>query len=52
MTHINHFWYHNKNYFGDLLVDTICIHGDGEHAIEYAVRFYNDLKENNIEIKY
>ena len=36
----------------DLLVDTICIHGDGEHAIEYAVRFYNDLKENNIEIKY
>jgi UPF0271 protein len=36
----------------DVIVDTICIHGDGEHAIGYAQRFYNDLKENNIEIKY
>jgi UPF0271 protein len=35
----------------DLLVDTICIHGDGTHAIEFAERFYNDLKKNNIEIK-
>ncbi len=35
----------------DVLVDTICIHGDGIHAIEFAERFYDDLKKNNIEIK-
>ena len=36
----------------DLKVDTICIHGDAPNAIEFAERFYNDLKQNNIEIKY
>jgi len=36
----------------DLKVDTICIHGDGPNAIEFAERIYNELKENNIEIKY
>jgi len=36
----------------DLKVDTICIHGDAPNAVEFAERFYNDLKQNNIEIKY
>ena len=44
-----------KSIQGDIIelkVDTICIHGDGSFAIEFAERFYNDLKENNIEIKH
>lgn len=36
----------------DVIVDTICIHGDGPHAIEFAAGFFDVLKENNIEIKY
>ena len=35
----------------DLKVDTICIHGDGENAIEFAEKLYTDLKNNHIEIK-
>ncbi len=30
--------------------ETICIHGDGEHALEFARKIYERLKENNIEI--
>lgn len=36
----------------DLKVDTICIHGDGPNAIEFAEKIYTDLKKHNIEIKY
>jgi UPF0271 protein len=35
----------------DLKVDTVCIHGDGENAIEFAEKLFTDLKNNNIEIK-
>jgi UPF0271 protein len=35
-----------------LPVDTICIHGDGFHAVEMAKAIYTLLKEQNIEIKY
>ncbi|MFN5022967.1 MAG: 5-oxoprolinase subunit PxpA [Chitinophagaceae bacterium] len=35
-----------------LPVDTICIHGDGFHAVEMAKAIYTKLKEQNIEIKY
>ncbi len=35
-----------------LPVDTICIHGDGYHAIEMAKAIYNSLKEHQIEINY
>ncbi|MFM1755712.1 MAG: hypothetical protein RL621_616 [Bacteroidota bacterium] len=35
-----------------LPVDTICIHGDGFHAVEMARAIYTLLKEQNIEIKY
>jgi UPF0271 protein len=35
----------------DLKVDTICIHGDGPNAIEFAEGIYDALKQNNIEIK-
>jgi UPF0271 protein len=31
--------------------ETICLHGDGDHAVEFATNIYNCLKENNIEIK-
>ena len=36
----------------DLNVDTICIHGDGDNAIEFATGIYQTLKEHKIEIKY
>lgn len=32
--------------------DTICIHGDGTHAVDMAKAIYTSLKENHIEIKY
>lgn len=35
----------------DLKADTICIHGDGPNAIEFAKGIYDALKQNNIEIK-
>ena len=35
-----------------LPVDTICIHGDGFHAVDMAKAIYTKLKEQNIEIKY
>jgi UPF0271 protein len=31
--------------------ETICIHGDGAHAVEFAKRIYLTLRENNIAIK-
>jgi len=31
--------------------DTVCIHGDGEHAIEFSKAINNALKRNNIEVK-
>jgi UPF0271 protein len=35
-----------------LPVDTICIHGDGYHAVEMAQAIYTTLKEHQIEINY
>jgi len=34
-----------------LQAETICIHGDGKHAVSFASRIYSTLKENNIVIK-
>ena len=34
-----------------LEADTICIHGDGKHALEYARKIHNALSENGINIK-
>jgi UPF0271 protein len=34
-----------------IVAETICIHGDGEHAVEFAKAIYHALKENGIEIK-
>jgi 5-oxoprolinase (ATP-hydrolysing) subunit A len=31
-------------------VQTICIHGDGVHALEFAKTIYESLKQNNISI--
>jgi len=35
-----------------LPADTICIHGDGYHAVEMAKAIYSTLKENSVEIKF
>ncbi|MEI9944302.1 MAG: 5-oxoprolinase subunit PxpA [Chitinophagaceae bacterium] len=34
-----------------ILADTICIHGDGKHAVEFAKIISENLKKNNIVIK-
>jgi len=34
-----------------LKADTICIHGDGDHALSFAEAIFNAMKENNILIK-
>ena len=34
-----------------IVAETICIHGDGEHAVEFAKAVYRALKENNIAVK-
>ena len=34
-----------------IVAETICIHGDGAHAVEFAKAIHFALKENNIEIK-
>ena len=34
-----------------IVAETICIHGDGEHAVEFAKAVHRALKENNIAIK-
>jgi 5-oxoprolinase (ATP-hydrolysing) subunit A len=31
--------------------DTICLHGDGKHAVEFCKSIYMQLKKQNIEIK-
>ncbi|TXJ27058.1 MAG: LamB/YcsF family protein [Chitinophagaceae bacterium] len=31
--------------------ETICIHGDGKHAVEFAQTIYQNLKNHSIEIK-
>lgn len=33
-----------------LKADTICIHGDGDHALSFAEAIFNAMKENNILI--
>jgi UPF0271 protein len=35
----------------DIEVDTICIHGDGAKALEFAEQIYNILKEEGIHIR-
>jgi UPF0271 protein len=34
-----------------IAAETICIHGDNEHAVEFAKRIHQTLKQNNIGIK-
>ncbi|WP_235785874.1 5-oxoprolinase subunit PxpA [Sediminibacterium sp. C3] len=34
-----------------LKADTICIHGDGAHALSFAAAIFNSMKDNNILIK-
>ncbi len=34
-----------------IVADTICLHGDGNHAVEFAEIIQQTLKENNIEIR-
>ncbi|MBS1918210.1 MAG: LamB/YcsF family protein [Bacteroidetes bacterium] len=33
-----------------IVAETICIHGDGEHAVEFAKKIYYKLKKENIAI--
>src|SRR5699024_9502088 len=33
-----------------LQADTICIHGDGEHAVDFAAYITDSLQQNNIQI--
>ncbi|MGL6104867.1 LamB/YcsF family protein [Romboutsia sp.] len=35
----------------DIEVDSICVHGDGEKALEFVKKIKRKLKEENIEIK-
>ena len=32
--------------------DTICIHGDGKHAVEFAKAIYDSLKKNDVVIQH
>jgi UPF0271 protein len=34
-----------------IIAETICIHGDGEHAVEFAKAIHGALKKEGIEIK-
>jgi UPF0271 protein len=34
-----------------IVAETICIHGDGEHAIEFAKAIHSALKQEGIEIR-
>jgi len=34
-----------------IVAETICIHGDGKHAVEFAKNIYGQLKQNNIAVK-
>ncbi|MFN3330529.1 MAG: LamB/YcsF family protein [Pyrinomonadaceae bacterium] len=31
--------------------ETICIHGDGENALEFAAAINSELRKNGIQIK-
>jgi 5-oxoprolinase (ATP-hydrolysing) subunit A len=31
--------------------DTICIHGDGDHSVEFARKIHNVLRENGVEVR-
>jgi UPF0271 protein len=33
-----------------IAADTICIHGDGDHAVEFAVRIRSELDQNGIAV--
>jgi len=33
-----------------IVAETICIHGDGEHAVEFAQKIYRELEKENISI--
>lgn len=35
----------------DLTAETICLHGDGAHALEFATAIFSAFKENGIEMK-
>lgn len=34
-----------------IVAETICLHGDGEHAVAFAKKIFHTLQENKIEIK-
>jgi UPF0271 protein len=34
-----------------IIADTICIHGDGKHAVEFAKAVHESLRKENVEIK-
>jgi 5-oxoprolinase (ATP-hydrolysing) subunit A len=34
-----------------IAAETICIHGDGKHAVEFAKNIHANLKQHNIDIK-
>jgi 5-oxoprolinase (ATP-hydrolysing) subunit A len=34
-----------------IVADTICIHGDGKHAVSFAKEIFETLKRHNIDIK-
>jgi UPF0271 protein len=34
-----------------IYAETICLHGDGKHAVEFATKIHHTLKEKNIVIK-
>ena len=34
-----------------IIAETVCIHGDGAHAVEFAKLIHQNLKQNNIAIK-
>ncbi len=35
-----------------IIAETICIHGDNPHALNFAKKIYESLKERNIDISY
>ena len=35
----------------NIKADTICIHGDGEHALTFANKIHQSLKESNVLIR-
>lgn len=34
-----------------IIADTICIHGDGKNAVQFAKAIHQNLKHNNIDVK-